>query len=98
MECEEILWCKDDIEIMVATPTPMPTSVVGSCRSKGDPGDDDGDEEGKGGDDKGKKSSPPNSPPTGPTNEAGTSGAPPGGQDDVGKPAEHKRATSTSWH
>jgi hypothetical protein len=88
MECEEILWCKDDIEIMVAMLTLMPTSVVGSCRSKGDPGDDDGNEEGKGGDDKGKKSSPLgmspppplDSPPTGPINEAGTSGAPSGGK------------------
>jgi hypothetical protein len=88
-KCEEILWMKDDIEIMPAMPTPMPTSVVGSCPSEGDDlGDDDNDNEGKGGDDKGKKSSPPGksppppskSLPPGPTNEARGSGAAPGGK------------------
>jgi hypothetical protein len=90
-ECEEILWCKDDIEIMEAMPTPTPTltSAAGSCPPKGDLGDDDDDDEGEGGDDNGKKGSPrgmsppppPRSPPPGSTNnEVGGLGAPPGGK------------------
>jgi hypothetical protein len=82
-ECEEILWCKDDIEIMEATLTSTPTSAAGSCPLEGDPGDDD-----EGRDDNGSKGSPPgmnpppprDSPPLGPTNEARDLGSPPGGK------------------
>jgi hypothetical protein len=39
-ECEEILWMKNDIEIMPAMPTPTPTSIAGSCPPEGDDPED----------------------------------------------------------
>jgi hypothetical protein len=81
----EVLWNREDIELI--PPTPMPTSqpsIAGS--SPPDPDDGGGNDEGDGGDDKGKNSPrgtsppppPPKSPPPKPSNAAGCLEAAPG--------------------
>lgn len=87
--CAEVLWNKNDIELIPQTPMPTPTlvsqpSVAGS--SPPNPDDGGGDDEGNGEDDKGKNGGqgtsppplPPNSLSLGPSNAAGGSEAAPG--------------------
>jgi len=91
----EVLWNKDDIEIILSTPTSTMTatptsqpSVAGSCPPD-DPDHGDGDDKGNGGDDKGRnsprgtsphpRSPPPTSPPPPPGSPSKGTSKAPGG-------------------